>query len=80
MSKVWRLIFKWIPSVSIVMFLFFAWEVGVKVWEVPDWLLPAPSSVAYVLYDRAELLAGHTLVTLEEVVIGFLYIFVIGVL
>ena len=80
MGKAWHLIFKWIPSISIVMFLFFAGEVGVKVWEVPDWLLPAPSSVAYVLYDRAELLAGHTLVTLEEVVIGFLIALCFGFL
>ncbi len=80
MSKSWHLIIKWIPPVAIVITLFFAWEIGVWVWDVPDWLLPAPSSVAYTLYDRADLLAGHTLVTLEEIIVGFLIALCFGFL
>jgi len=72
MRNFWQLIIEWIPAFVIVISLIFAWEIGVWIWDVPDWLLPPPSAIGYTLYDRADLLAGHTIVTLEEVIIGFL--------
>ena len=80
MSNFWQVIIKGIPSVVIVISLIFAWEIGVWIWEVPDWLLPPPSSIGYTLYDKADLLAGHTIVTLEEVLIGFLLALFFGFL
>jgi putative hydroxymethylpyrimidine transport system permease protein len=48
------------------------WEVVVRAAEVPDYLLPAPSAIASALGSDAGLLASATLVTLREVVLGYL--------
>jgi NitT/TauT family transport system permease protein len=47
------------------------WELLVRGFNTPDWLLPAPSSIAIALVEwRGELLR-HSLVTLYETLLGF---------
>ena len=48
------------------------WEVVVRAAQVPDYLFPAPSAIASALGSDAGLLASATLVTLREVVLGYL--------
>lgn len=48
------------------------WELVVRAAQVPDYLLPAPSAIASALGSDAGLLANATLVTLREVVLGYL--------
>ncbi|HXH96742.1 MAG TPA: hypothetical protein VNH40_05970, partial [Gaiellaceae bacterium] len=48
------------------------WELVVRTADVPDYLFPAPSSVASALADDAGLLGSATLVTLREIVLGYL--------
>lgn len=48
------------------------WELVVRVAQVPDYLLPAPSAIASTLGSDAGLLARASLVTLREVVLGYL--------
>jgi putative hydroxymethylpyrimidine transport system permease protein len=48
------------------------WEVVVRAAQVPDYLFPAPSAIASALDSDASLLAGATLVTLREIVLGYL--------
>ena len=48
------------------------WELVVRAAQVPDYLFPAPSAIASTLGSDAGLLAGATLVTLREVVLGYL--------
>jgi putative hydroxymethylpyrimidine transport system permease protein len=48
------------------------WELVVRAAQVPDYLLPAPSAIASALGSDAGLLASATLVTLREVVLGYL--------
>jgi ABC-type nitrate/sulfonate/bicarbonate transport system permease component len=43
----------------------------VEVNDVPVWKLPRPSAIAVEMWDARSLLAGHTWVTLEEVLVGF---------
>ena len=49
-----------------------AWELAVRAERVPDYLLPAPSAVAASLGSDAGLLGRATLVTLREIVLGYL--------
>jgi len=48
------------------------WELVVRAAHVPDYLFPAPTSVASSLADDSGLLARATLVTLREIVLGYL--------
>ena len=48
------------------------WELVVRAASVPDYLFPAPSAVASSLVHDAGLLGSATLVTLREVVLGYL--------
>jgi putative hydroxymethylpyrimidine transport system permease protein len=48
------------------------WELVVRAAHVPDYLLPAPSAIASALGSDRGLLASATLVTLREVVLGYL--------
>ncbi|MGE5390131.1 MAG: ABC transporter permease [Deltaproteobacteria bacterium] len=47
------------------------WEAGVRIWSVPLWILPAPSQVLRMTLSSLPLLLGHTVVTLEEAILGF---------
>jgi NitT/TauT family transport system permease protein len=48
------------------------WEVGHHVFEVADYVLPAPSDIFRRIANSGPLLLGHALVTLREVAGGFL--------
>ncbi|MGH2557602.1 MAG: ABC transporter permease [Thermomicrobiales bacterium] len=47
------------------------WEITVRLRDTPRWLLPPPSAIARTLVDDRALLARHSRVTLEEIVLGF---------
>src|SRR5207244_3663907 len=49
-----------------------AWELVVRAAHVPDYLFPAPSAVVSSLGSDAGLLGRATLVTLSEIVLGYL--------
>ena len=61
----------WAIPLLILATLVGAWEFWVQVRDVPKWQLPAPSAIARELWDSRALLWDNTLITLEEVVIGF---------
>jgi putative hydroxymethylpyrimidine transport system permease protein len=48
------------------------WELVVRAAAVPDYLFPAPTAVASALASDAGLLGSATLVTVREVVLGYL--------
>ena len=54
------------------------WELIVRVGHVPDYLLPAPSAIAVALGADRGLLARATLVTLREIVLGYLLAFTLA--
>jgi NitT/TauT family transport system permease protein len=56
------------------------WELAVRALGVKPVVLPAPTVVARVLWERAPLIAEHTWPTLIEIVLGFLLSVVGGVL
>src|SRR5919106_79916 len=71
---------RWVASVLILVGLLGAWEVWVRLGDVPRWQLPSPSIIAQELVNSWELLWENTLITLQEVVLGFLAALVTGLL
>jgi NitT/TauT family transport system permease protein len=56
------------------------WEAVVRLFQVPEFLVPAPSAIWQEFASRADLYATHTWITLYETVIGFLLAVVLGIL
>jgi putative hydroxymethylpyrimidine transport system permease protein len=56
-----------------------AWQAFVRLRGVPDWLLPAPSDIARALVDDRSRLASDTLVTVREMLIGYLAAVAFGI-
>ncbi|MEA4906549.1 MAG: ABC transporter permease [Chloroflexi bacterium] len=57
---------------GIVIFFFAVWEAGVRLFQVPTYLLPAPSHVADILIHNLDLYAGAAALTLGEALSGLL--------
>ncbi|NYF13893.1 NitT/TauT family transport system permease protein [Pseudoclavibacter sp. JAI123] len=66
------------PTVTLVAIVAI-WEIGVRLSEVPAFLLPAPSAVGASLVDNWALLMGHAGVTIVETLIGFALSAVVGI-
>ena len=69
---------RWWPPLALLAGAVGVWEVVVRAAHVPDYLFPAPSAVATALVDDADLLARATLVTLREIVLGYLLAVAVG--
>jgi NitT/TauT family transport system permease protein len=59
--------------------IFVAWEAGVRLGNVPAYLLPPPSAIVMRIVDDFRLIAMHTLVTMVEVLVGFALSIVISI-
>jgi NitT/TauT family transport system permease protein len=59
------------PSLVLGVILLLAWETAIHLFNVSTFLVPAPSRIAVSLVENAGLLATATLVTAEEVLVGF---------
>lgn len=67
-------------SVTLVIGGFFlAWELGVWLFAVPNYILPAPSAIAVELFGNPLWYGRHALYTLGACMLGFLLALVIGV-
>ena len=69
----------WLPAAAIVAAILGAWEGYVRLFDVQRWLLPAPSVIVKTIGEDAGLLWGHTVVTVEEIAVGFALALVSGV-
>ena len=67
------------PYISIVGLLLL-WETAVRIFKVPDYILPAPSQILIATYDVRHLLLVHTGVTLGEALAGLLLSIIIAFL
>ena len=47
------------------------WEVLVRRFQVPAWLLPSPSLIVESMVEWRSELVGHSMVTLYETLVGF---------
>ena len=69
---------KWIGLISLVVFVS-VWEAIVHIFELPSYLLPAPSKIVVEIFRGWKLLGLYTLVTAMETLIGFAISIVVGV-
>lgn len=66
------------PAIVLILFLIF-WELMVWQANIPHYILPAPSRILNTVAAQQALLLYHTLVTLEEIIVGFILAFILGV-
>ncbi|MHC9237462.1 ABC transporter permease [Pseudooceanicola sp. 502str34] len=59
-----------LPVITFLLVLLL-WEICVKVFAIPEFLLPAPSAIWVATTEQAGLVWGHTLATLRTVVLGY---------
>ncbi len=64
----------------ILIALFAAWEVLVHVLETPEYILPSPSAILSTIAADWSLLWPQLLVTLKEIVLGFVLAFVVAMI
>lgn len=69
----------WMP-VAVALFVLLFWEICVHVFQIPMYLLPAPTSIAQALVENHEVLFSHAMVTLLEAVLGLLIALVLAVI
>lgn len=67
-----------LPTIIILGFLGI-WQSAVWMFQIPQWLLPTPSAIAIELVNSRVLLWEHTIVTIQEIIIGFLFALVAGI-
>jgi NitT/TauT family transport system permease protein len=73
-----RLEFLAAPAISIVLLLF--WEIAVRVFHIPEFLLPTPWQILIRAASDYESLLTNSLVTVVETVLGFLIAALAGIL
>ena len=60
---------EWGTPVAVAVIVIALWEACVRIFDVPLYLLPAPSKIVSALVDNRSELLRHTIVTLEEAVL-----------
>ena len=60
--------------------LIILWEIVVRAFKVPTFLIPAPSKVVQTMIASGPLLFGHTFVTIYEILLGFAIAAIFGIL
>ena len=70
---------KFVVPVVILLIVLGIWEGVVHLFEMPRYILPAPSKIVVTLFTEHAQLLKHTLVTLEEMLLGFVLAVSIGV-
>jgi putative hydroxymethylpyrimidine transport system permease protein len=78
-SPVGRIVAGYGPAALIAAAAIGLWELVVRVWSVPSYIMPPPSGVARAFDTDGTLLASATWVTVQEVVAGFALAVVAGV-
>lgn len=66
--------------VSTILLSIIVWDLVVRIFKIPDFLIPPPLAVLYQFTGKSfSLLVGHSLITLYETGLGFVLGIVIGV-
>jgi len=59
------------PQLSAILILIAVWEIGVRLSNMPSYILPAPSQVLIALVDSFNLIVFHAKITIYESLVGF---------
>jgi NitT/TauT family transport system permease protein len=68
------------PALALSLVVLVLWELISRLFKLPEFVLPAPSSILNMLLTRQATLSGAAWVTAEEILYGFLLSTVVGVL
>jgi len=69
-SGLGRLLESWSSGILIVVLLLL-WQTGVRYFEVPNFLLPAPTEIAQLFVDEWSLIQMHSLATIWAILTGY---------
>ena len=69
-SRISRLLESWSSGILIVVLLLL-WQAGVRYFEVPNFLLPAPTEIAQLFVDEWPLIQMHSLATIWAILTGY---------
>jgi NitT/TauT family transport system permease protein len=61
-----------LPAMAFLVLLVAAWELYVRIFDIHDFILPAPSAIGEVIANQYPNLLRHTWVTTYEILLGFL--------
>jgi ABC-type nitrate/sulfonate/bicarbonate transport system permease component len=78
-KRVRRFAEDYLPPAVLLLFFFAIWEGAVELLAIPRYILPAPSRIIDLIGAEYDLLLFHTLVTLEEVLVGFVVALTTGI-
>jgi NitT/TauT family transport system permease protein len=70
---------RFLPGLVLLVAVLILWELIIRLFHVSIFVLPAPSDIAASLVTNAAILAGATLITAKEVLIGFAFAAVVGI-
>lgn len=59
-----------LPLIGIALFLVI-WEIAVRIWELPTYLLPTPTEIVQEMIRKHQDLIDHSLVTAYEMILGY---------
>jgi ABC-type nitrate/sulfonate/bicarbonate transport system permease component len=76
----WSVIIGWLAPLVLLAVGIVAWEVLVRLRDTPTWFIPKPTEVATEMIESRALLWRHTWTTLQEMLLGLVLAFVLGVL
>ena len=69
----------WILPTTITIGIIIVWEFWVKIFGIQEWLLPPPTAIFSEMFESKDLFLMHTLVTINEVVLGFMFALIVGI-
>ena len=69
-SLVWRVVRETLPA-WVFFALIAAWWAAVAILEVPAFVLPPPEDVLPLIWESRQSLTNHSLVTIQEIILGF---------
>lgn len=69
---------KVLAPIGVVLLALVLWQAAVVVFELPKYLLPAPTDVIVDMFGNGIVIWNHSLVTLSEVLIGYAMAVVVG--
>jgi len=69
---------RYAPPAALVLAVLALWQIATAVWQIEDWLLPAPVAIARAGWEARAILAPHVLQTAQETIWGFLLALAVG--
>jgi NitT/TauT family transport system permease protein len=74
-----RAVAELLPAIGLMVAVLIAWELVIRVFKIPTFVLPAPSAVAVALVANRGALAAAARVTAVEVLFGFVLSALVGI-